>query len=594
MKRQKNKIINYWFSIFALMISQASVDAVWCASSYANEATMMLSTDGLKPEEIVSLLQAKLKADTSQLGYYQELLQQYLLLNKPNEANAIFGRAGKQFPNHYDILIMQADLLLGLPVTRDKTELGKALPKLSQLISKAEAADPNHAGTYYLKGMRAYLQGELELAENHLLRSHALDANFIRTHHALLDVYLDRDMIPETSNLLAHTLELQPNDVDTLFLMGRFFSQKGDPARGLNALEKSQALDPKPRYRRLMLIAQAQQQTGKTEKAAESYKKLVTLWPKRTENWIKYAQILDSLNREKEAMLAYQKAYQANPGMLQTFIQQATNAFWSRKLNEALPLYRKAFLIAPDREDLLTLMVSIRFRQWMEGARPMSSSLDELEGWIRKRQEKGLSPVLELSDMQLQVIRTGEWSPGLLMALEQFAKQQSNAYLKAEAYILLHQPVNAQNMTSQFDAPKSLEQQLQRFMLIGAWPWAKQLSLNEDVGAFQNEMLQWAQSDQSRAQSLVSQAKTFNAVKMGDKALKVLDQAQHFDPLSAAIQIEMAQAYFNQQVWSQAQKHLKLASELDPSTEIATRLAQMESDISKSQSKQKKSGLSKK
>jgi cytochrome c-type biogenesis protein CcmH len=99
-------------------------------------------------EKMVSTLAAKLEKEPDNLQGWAMLARSYKAMGRLQEAVTAFERAGKLVESNADLMIEYADTLAA--------SLGGFSPKVTELIEKALALDPNNAQALWLRGTVAF------------------------------------------------------------------------------------------------------------------------------------------------------------------------------------------------------------------------------------------------------------------------------------------------------------------------------------------------------------------------------------------------------------------------------------------------------
>lgn len=549
MKKQKSQTINRWILLcLSGLILNAGTTVM--AETMPNNSRETLERVQVMMsqrhwDQAVSLMEANLERAPLDFATRVRLADLHLRMDNPAAAYRLLNEADLLYPESVEPVLLNGYIVLGPLVAQgDVAEEESLVNQMNALAHQAKYLDDSHPGVHYLQGMAARLRADNEAAEAFLLRALYADPDYLRALQALIELYAEQHQVKLAVPLVGQALDLEPENVDTLYLVGRVFVEKGDPGRGLKYLEASQQKDPLDRPKRLLVMAEAQRQLGQLHEAARNYQKVLTYWPERADIWQKYGQVATTLHLDEDALMAFRRAYALQPAMLDPLIAQADQVFWTKPLREALPHYRRIVQIAPEREEYLVLLVQMHYRLWQEGLRPLQSTLDELEQWLRERERKHLVPPLQLADIQTQVMRGEGWSDGLKTVAEEVVERTESPFLKALGYLWAQQPERAVIDETVFKEASNPGYEVQRMMLSGAWPWVVKM-LDADVGLdrMANGINTWANKDEAMYQSLMADVKVFNDTRQFNSALSTLNKAQVYHPLSPDIQIQRIKAY---------------------------------------------------
>jgi len=121
-----------------------------------------------------------------------------------------------------------------------------------RLLDDALRLDPGYIRVYFQKAMmltelyRIYDRRtrHLEEAEQLSMAAQALDPNYVEINNALCAIYLQQHRLSEAEAAARRFIELAPDNADSHFSLGFFYSQTGEPAKAIPCFEESIRLDP--------------------------------------------------------------------------------------------------------------------------------------------------------------------------------------------------------------------------------------------------------------------------------------------------------------------------------------------------------------
>jgi tetratricopeptide (TPR) repeat protein len=121
-----------------------------------------------------------------------------------------------------------------------------------RLLDESLQLDPAFVRAYFQKAMmlselyRIYDRNSshLEEAERLAMKVKAMDPHFVAIHNALRAVYLQQHRLPEAEAAARTFIELAPDNADSHFSLGFFYSQINEPAKAIPYFEESIRLNP--------------------------------------------------------------------------------------------------------------------------------------------------------------------------------------------------------------------------------------------------------------------------------------------------------------------------------------------------------------
>lgn len=601
MKRQKHRRINQWFYTFLLIGAISVIQPGFPLSDKRHTDPASLPEARIAQfvrhhhwHQAADLLKVHLEKFPLDFDARTRLLEIYLLADDFEAAQHLVSQTYFLYPQSIEPLVLDGYSTFGLLVGQgDVPQEETRLNHLNQLAYEAEYLDPDHPEALYLKGLAAKLQADSLKAEEFLLRVIYQNPTHLRAKHALVDLYADIHETRLATPVLSQALEEDARHVDTLYLVGRLFIEKGDPERGLVYLKQSQEVDGIERPKRLLMMAEAYRQLGKAEDAMLTYQKVLDHWPDRADLWQQYARMADALGREDIVITAYQHAVKLQPAVLGQLIAEAQTVFWTKPLIEAVPAYYRLVRIAPHRADLLLLLVHLHYRLWQEGVPPGQSRLDALEARLRELEMRELTPPLQLADVQIQVMRLNGWSPGLRETAQELVHKAKSPFFQAIGEIIIEHPAHAKPLGQDLGNPKDPALELQRLALSGAWPWALAwVKSSPRLEARAAQVETWAEADRKKANTHYAEAMMYIRQKQPEQALDSLQKARVYQPLAPALQLYLAEAYLLYANVEAARLALENARLLGTETLDANWVGDLEKQIRLAQQAQKQQNTS--
>ncbi len=587
MKRQKHKRINLCISAVTLcslfMLLFVGLQAFAQPTSLNRNTKMEALQKKGQVAYDIAVLKAKLAQMPQDFSIRNKLAMLYVLAGNTYEAEILLAQAQMNAPDSPETLLLGAAVALGPIVSQGDPNTEERIS--NRLIALENEARENHPDTpelLYISGMRARLQANMDEAEESLLRALYQRPGFIEAQQALVDLYTDQDQVKLAIPVMAQLMDELPEDIDNYYLLGKLFYKKEDPERALHYLLESAARDPQERPIRLFWIAESQRQLGKMQDAADSYEKLLAIWPERTDILMKYARLCDGLNQQDKALAMYRKAYQTQPGIINPFLKQAEHAFWNQSMTSALPHYEKVAAIAPDRIDVLTLMANIHFRLWEEGVPPSLVTMDTLQSRLRRSQNTNSDPILQLAEIQIEVMRANGWTPGLRQVTLGIASEEGPAAIRAIAHLMLDQPDQAQQLAPDIGLENQFRLDIQRLALLGAWPWARQaVSENPKLQGLQPELEAWISKQITLSSQRLTDARLFLSQGNTEQTALAVQQALVYHPFSAEAFIIRSRLALQSGEVEPASRYIAVAQALGLSPEQQEQVNALQSQLGK-------------
>jgi len=153
--------------------------------------------------------------------------------------------------------------------------------------------------------------------------------------------------LKEAERAYVELLKSQPRNFQALHLMGVLLLQQGEPARGMEFLNRSLKLEPRQPLAHRDL-GNALQQSGHLEKALASYDRALALKSDIADLHNNRAITLTALGREGEALESYSRAIALKPDYAQAYNNRGTLRTSRKQFAEALADFDKAIALQPD------------------------------------------------------------------------------------------------------------------------------------------------------------------------------------------------------------------------------------------------------
>jgi protein O-GlcNAc transferase len=158
--------------------------------------------------------------------------------------------------------------------------------------------------------------------------------------------YLEAGRLPEAKALFRVILAQDPDDADSLHLLGLITAQQGDPAAGAALIQRAMALAPgrAPYHNSLAL---AYRSLGRADDAVREYRAAVVLRPHSAEIHNNLATTLRDLGRHDEAVAHYHLAAERAPGIAAIWCNLANALAETGPPEEVEENFRRAVEVDP-------------------------------------------------------------------------------------------------------------------------------------------------------------------------------------------------------------------------------------------------------
>ena len=168
-------------------------------------------------------------------------------------------------------------------------------------------------------------RGQVQRAESRLRPIVRQQPELTEAHELLARALIQRGRTGQAAEVLEAGLAqaAQPEQLATL--LGRLLIERGEIARARSILaEHAPPLAEAPEHH--LLLAAAHRQFGDHEAAAEHYRRLAEILPRRGAVWVGLGASLESLERPSEAASAYNRAVDGDNARAARFARQRLDA----------------------------------------------------------------------------------------------------------------------------------------------------------------------------------------------------------------------------------------------------------------------------
>lgn len=207
--------------------------------------------------------------------------------------------------------------------------------------------DPEYSPALHLLGMVAYQRGRYDVAVNLMGAAIQIQSDVAFYHRDMGNVFLSQNKIDESILCYRNVLRLNPNFVETYYLLSVALVKKDLLDEAMQSLVI--ALKLRPDY--TDALYQAGFILGKQNKPDEAiacFEKLLEIEPARTEALFALGAALGSIDREDEAIDCYGKVLQIEPDHVYTLNNLGLLFKEQGEIEQAMNVYQKAIEISPD------------------------------------------------------------------------------------------------------------------------------------------------------------------------------------------------------------------------------------------------------
>jgi tetratricopeptide (TPR) repeat protein len=176
-----------------------------------------------------------------------------------------------------------------------------------------------------------------------------LDPSAREGYLELADLHQSRRELPQAEEWLTRYLDLDPDDVETLYFLGTVLSYQNELARARAVLEKVIAAEPghaRAWFRKAHV--EAQMPTERSS-ALDSYRKSLELDSTQAYVWYEYGILLDKLSLANDAIAAFERAIALDPDLAEASYALGNSLSRAGRAEEAR-LQLERFKVARDRE----------------------------------------------------------------------------------------------------------------------------------------------------------------------------------------------------------------------------------------------------
>ncbi len=153
--------------------------------------------------------------------------------------------------------------------------------------------------------------------------------------------------LSDAETIYRRILAVQPDDFDSLHLLGVIFFQRGDPAQAVRHIDRALAIVPGNSFA-LNNRGNALKALGRLAEALASYDRAIAGQPDYAEAHCNRGVTLAALDRFAEALSSYDRALALRPDYVEARCNRGAVLHELNRCDEALSSYDRALLLRPD------------------------------------------------------------------------------------------------------------------------------------------------------------------------------------------------------------------------------------------------------
>ncbi|MFZ4813867.1 MAG: tetratricopeptide repeat protein [Phototrophicaceae bacterium] len=153
-------------------------------------------------------------------------------------ALALYDSILTEAPNNTEALLGKGNVLVYL-ARADEAE---------QIANRVLGLQITNSDAYSLRGLAAFAQGDVELAERAFLAAVQYDAKNADAYELLGDFYAATDRVERALEVYSEAHTLAPDNGDIFYKIGQIHASQGDFESALEAFSAAIAIDPLPEY----------------------------------------------------------------------------------------------------------------------------------------------------------------------------------------------------------------------------------------------------------------------------------------------------------------------------------------------------------
>jgi tetratricopeptide (TPR) repeat protein len=283
------------------------------------------------------------------------------------------------------------------------------------------------------------------------------DSTYVPAYQGLARVYMKLRDLRQAKDIVLQAFELDPENTTSYFQMAELLAQANHPEKAIQYALKSDQLDFGILPARDLLLAQEYERLGDLRNALQWYEAINGYAPNQSAILIKMAELAELVDDPVLSQKYFEQAFEADPSVLQRWIDKAQDDLRTEKVAAALQRFRRILTTQPGNEAALHGIASAQYLSYFyQNNNPAEAQADLtlFDANTLSLNETGLSPLLAMDRIKLRIAAQNEPFPAGV-ALYQEALEvisQSNSDLAAgEALFMLGRFREGQERLDAFD-----------------------------------------------------------------------------------------------------------------------------------------------
>jgi tetratricopeptide (TPR) repeat protein len=488
------------------------------------------------------------------------------LANNPGSAD-VAALLGRLFIQQYDI---------STSITSDSSDKS-ALNRADTVLKQARDLDPENPTILTQSAEWSLRQGDMASAERDF--QHALKRNptYVPAFQGLIRFHIQTKDIRRANDTAMHTLDLDPNNSLTHFLIARMLGIANHPAEAVKYALKSEQLDYGRLPERDAFLAAQYDKLGESEQALRYYQARLSKAPLDTGGWLRTGKISDRVAQgelDTHEIKAYKEAVSVRPTVLAGLQTQARENSRAERIETALGQWRQILAIPGDElaaEEARGAIAGLRLLQrQVHPDQPMP----DVERDVKALQAlpDDASPISkarnELDRTKLNLAIQTEMSPEVKQSLSSLAENADSA-IAGEASFILNRMDRVQTRLDEVDglSPDEYTTLADRLLLDGELSFSqvfyqRAFEITRDAGL--TAAMNHIKARQSQAQAKVNEGNVFFNARNYPEAINKYCEAVALHRQSDSIYLRLGDTYEKLHQWPEAYQAYQTAQSLSP------------------------------
>lgn len=317
------------------LIRQKHPDAKW--------AHVLIGIMKNKPEELeasIAAFREALKLDPDFFIARRNLASTLVAAGQLDEANAVYGELVRRWPENVDVIGGLGELAYAQ---------GR-YDEAATLFARAGAMDVRQPLYPTRRGDALLAKGDVEggLAELH--RALRMDPSFVPALGSLTTHYFASADFLSAEPIFADFAEIAPDDAEAQAMYGQVLRLKGDPARGLEYLERARDLRP-DNMELAEMTASTYLELNQMQEAEKVYLQMAATDPKRAATYAALGRVYAFMGMLPQSIENWRKASELEPENAAYAAGIGEALMYSARYDEALAAFDHSLELDPKRPE---------------------------------------------------------------------------------------------------------------------------------------------------------------------------------------------------------------------------------------------------